>query len=74
MAATRPSALAIQGLKLAIGEDGDVGMMGRGRHLGGGDATGAIQGGKNLGEPDHLAPDGGVFFHDGHRKVLVGEI
>ena len=49
-------------------------MMGRGRHLGGGDATGAIQGRKDLGEPDHLAADGGVFFHDSHREILVGEI
>ncbi len=49
-------------------------MMGRGRHLGRGDAAGAIQGGKDLGEPDHLAADGGVFFHQGHRKVLVGKI
>ena len=49
-------------------------MMSRGRHLGGGDATGAIQGWEDLGEPDHLAADGGVFFNDSHREILVGEI
>ena len=48
-------------------------MMGRGRHLGCGDATGAIQGGKDLGEPDHLAADGGILFDDGHPEILVGE-
>ena len=67
-------ALAHQGLQLAVGKQGNLGMMGCGRHLGGRDATGAIQGGKDLGEPDHFAPDGGVFFDDGHREILVGEI
>ncbi len=68
------AAPAPEGLQLAVGEDGDLGVMGRGRHFGGGDTTGAIQGGKDLGEPDHLAADGGVLFDDGHRKILLGEI
>jgi hypothetical protein len=62
---------APEGLQLAAGEDGDPGVMGRGRHLRGGDTTGAIEGGKDLGEPDHLAADGGVLFQHGHGKILL---
>ena len=49
-------------------------MVGGPGHLGGGDAAGAVQGGKDLGEPDHLAADGGVLFDDRHGESLVGQI
>ncbi|VTR65054.1 hypothetical protein DESC_290124 [Desulfosarcina cetonica] len=67
-------AVSIQGLEIAVGEQGDVCMMRRRRHFGGRDATGAIQGGKHLGQANHLAADGCVFFDNRHAKSLVGQI
>jgi len=65
---------SLKGLQFAIGKDGYVGMMGCRRHFGGGNAAGAVQGGKDLGKPNHLASDGGILFNNGHLEILVGQI
>ena len=58
----------------AFAQAPDVGMVGRGSHLGGGDAAGAVQGGEDLAQRDHLAAHAGFALHQRHLEALVGEV
>jgi hypothetical protein len=57
-----------------IGEEVDVGMVGRVHHLGGDDASRAIEGGKGLVELCHVAADGWVFLHQMDFESFIGNI
>lgn len=59
---------------LCIREHVDVFVVSYGGHLRCGDAAAAVEGGENLAEGDHLAPDAGVFFNQRYLIALVGKV
>ncbi len=58
----------------AVCEQTDVLMMGDGRHLWRGDTTAAIEGGEDLAQCDHFAPNAGFLFHKCYLVALICQI
>ncbi len=67
-------AVVADALDLGVGEDVDIGVVDGGSHLGGGDAAGAVEGGEDLAEQDHLAADAGVLLDDEDLVAHVAEL
>ena len=44
------------------------------RHLGSGDAAGTVEGGKHLGQADHLPADRCILVHDRRSETLIRQI
>ncbi len=69
-----PVAVALDALDLAVREGRDVVVVDRGRHLRRGDAAGAVQGGEDLAQQDHLPADAGVLLHDEDLVAHVAQL
>ncbi len=59
---------------LAVGEQFDVFLLGHLHHLGGADAGGAVEGGEGLVKLEHVAADGGRFFHQVHPVARPSDV
>ena len=71
---SRDHASRTDGRHLRLGQDGDVGVVSGRRHLRGRDAAGAVEGGEDLAEQDHLAPDRRLLLDHQHAVAHVAEL
>jgi len=68
------AAVGADALDLGVRQHVDVGMVDGRRHLGGRDATRAVECGEDLAEEDHLAADAGLLLDDEDLVAHVAEL
>ena len=61
-------------LDLAVRHGRDVRVVDRGRHLRPRDAGGAVEGGEDLGQQDHPAPDARLLLHEQNLVAHIGQL
>ena len=66
--------VARDAIHLGIREGGHVGVVDRGRHLGGGDAAGAVEGREDLAEQDHSAADASLLLDEEDFVAHIPEL